>query len=237
MSNTALVITKDQFKEALPKAIRNNVTDSMLDHVNKIIIDHPYAEQFRDNVIGYTHVMKDGKFKINDYLNAVQYVSHKLLGKTNIAAFSSTFPDKIKQWQLENVSAKDVSSYVSAYNKTKLVQAIMEQTVTPVWVLNQDIYQEAINEQALLMRTAKSEKVRSDAANSLMTHLKRPEAAKIDIAVSNPAAESAIAALEETTRALMEQQKQAMLSGLMNAQQVAHSNIVGRTFEHDDDTE
>ena len=106
--------------------------------------------------------------------------------------------------------------------------------MTPVWVLNMDIYQEAINTQAEIMRTARSDKVRSDAANSLMTHLKRPEAAKIDLSVSNPAAESAISALEETTRALLEQQKQMMLNGMMNAQQIAHSNILGKVIEHDD---
>lgn len=227
-------ITKDQFKECLPKSLKNSVTDDMVNHINKVIIDHPYAEQFRDNVLGFIDVMKDGKFKVSDYLNAVQYVSHKLLGSTNIAAYSKTFPDKIKKWQQEEVSAKDISAYVAAYNKTKLVQAIFEYTVTPVWVLNMDIYQEAINTQAEIMRTARSDKVRSDAANSLMTHLKRPEAAKIDLSVSNPAAESAISALEETTKALLEQQKQMMLNGLMNAQQVAHSNILGKVIEHDD---
>ncbi len=228
------VITKEQFKECVPKSLKTSISDDMVDHINKVIIDHPYAEQFRDNILGYVDVMKDGKFKVTDYLNAVQYVSHKLLGSTNIAAYTKTFPDKITKWQTEGVSAKDISAYVSAYNKNKLVQLIFEQTLTPVHVLNMDIYQEAINTQAEIMRTSRSDKVRSDAANSLMTHLKRPESAKIDLTVHNPAAESAINALEETTKALMEQQKQMMLSGLMNAQQIAHSNINGVVIDHDD---
>lgn len=228
-----ITITKEQFKECLPKSLKNSVSDDMISHINKVIIDHPYAEQFRDNVIGFIDVMRDGKFKVTDYLNAVQYVSHKLLGSTNIAAYSKTFPEKIKKWQLEEVSSKDISAYVAAYNKTKLVQSIFEYTITPVWVLNMDIYQEAINTQAEIMRTARSDKVRSDAANSLMMHLKRPETAKIDLTVSNPNADSAIAALEETTRALMEQQKQLIMSGGMSAQQIAHSNILGKTYEHE----
>lgn len=231
---TTLTITKDQFKECLPKSLKNSITDDMVDHINTVIIDHPYAEQFRDNILGFIDVMKEGKFKVGDYLNAVQYVSHKLLGSTNIAAYSKTFPDKIQKWQSENISSKDISAYVSAYNKTKLVQMIFEYTITPVWVLNMDIYQEAINTQAVLMRTSRSDKVRSDAANSLMTHLKRPETAKVDLTVHNPAAESAISALEETTKALIEQQKQMMLNGAMNAQQIAHSNILGKVIEHDD---
>ena len=44
--------------------------------------------------------------------------------------------------------------------------------MVPSWVLNQDIFQEAINTQASLMRDPDvSPKVRSDAANSLLTHL------------------------------------------------------------------
>lgn len=221
-----VVITKDQFQGCVPKSLKKSVTDDLVDHVNSVIVDHPYAEQFRDNILGYASVMQEGRFKVTDYLNAVQYVSHKLLGSTNIAAFSKTFPDKIAKWAAEGVSDKDISSYVSAYNKNKLVQLIFEQTLTPVHVLNMDIFQEAINTQAHLMRTAKSEKVRSDAANSLMIQLKAPETSKVELNVNNPAAESAIAALEQTTAALIAQQKSMMANNLMTAQQIAHSRII-----------
>ena len=229
----SLTITREQFKEALPKSLKGSVTDDMVDHINKVIIDHPYAEQFRNNIIGYIDVIQDGRFKLSDYLNAVQYVSHKLLGSTNIAAFTKTFPDKIAKWQQENISSKDIASYVSAFNKNKIVQLIFKQSMTHVSVLNMDIYQEAINTQAEIMRSAKSDKVRSDAANSLMTHLRMPDESKLDITVHNPAAESAIAALEATTAALVDQQRQMMLNGLMTAQQVAHSKLGGRVIDHD----
>lgn len=221
-----VVISKSQFQDCVPKSLKKSVTDELVDHVNSVIIDHPYAEQFRDNILGYASVMQEGRFKVTDYLNAIQYVSHKLLGSTNISAFSKTFPDKIAKWAAEGVSDKDISSYVYAYNKNKLVQLIFEQTLTPVHVLNMDIFQEAINTQAHLMRTAKSEKVRSDAANSLMIQLKAPETSKVELNINNPAAESAIAALEQTTAALIEQQKSMMSGSFMTAQQIAHSTII-----------
>ena len=63
---------------------------------------------------------------------------------------------------------------MTSYNKNKLVNLILEQSMIPSWVLNQDMYQKALNVQCELMLTANSEKV-SDAANSILTHLKPPQ--------------------------------------------------------------
>jgi len=80
---------------------------------------------------------------------------------------------------------------VTAYNKGMLVTKIMERAMVPTWILNQDVFQEAINTQyELMMDIDVSPKVRSDAANSLLTHLKKPEVAnkaeiKIDIGLND----------------------------------------------------
>ena len=55
-------------------------------------------------------------------------------------------------------NAKDISSFVTSYNKNKLVNLILEQSMIPSWVLNQDMYQKALNVQCELMLTANSEK-------------------------------------------------------------------------------
>jgi hypothetical protein len=117
-----------------------------------------------------------------------------------------------------------MASYVSSYNKSKLVNLILEQTLTPCWILNQDMYQRALNTQAVLMTDANSEKVRSDAANSILTHLKQPESQKVELSVSQKP-DSSIDALRESTMDLVAQQKQAIKSGFMSAQEIAHSRI------------
>lgn len=226
MTSQTDLITKDMFQQALPKSLRNSVDDDMVDHINKLLTNHPYAEQFRDNIIGYSHVISMGKFKVTDYLNAVTYVSFKLMGDSNISAFTKTFPDRMKKWQTENVEAKQIASYVSLYNSNKLVQLVYEQTITPTWVLNQDLYQKAINTQAELMLTARSEKVRSDAANSLMNHLKKPEKLEAHLKVDVEHKNSAIDELEMTTRALVEQQKAMLQAGLVQIKDVAESRII-----------
>ena len=101
----------------------------------------------------------------------------------------------------------------------------MEQTLIPSYVLNQDLYQKALNVQAELMVSAKSEKVRSDAANSLLTHLKMPETQKVELEIGVKE-DSAINALRATTMELARQQRMMLEAGAMNAQEVAHSRLV-----------
>ena len=69
------------------------------------------------------------------------------------------------------------------YNKSKLVNLVYAQAVIPTHVLNQDKFQEAINHQYYLMKNAASEKVQSDAANSLLIHLKPPEEKNVNLNV------------------------------------------------------
>ena len=219
------LMTIDQFKNALPATLKKSVNPELIQKIQTTLNDPDMYETYRENLLSYTKVMAEGKFKIAGYIDAVKYVSHKLMGDTNIAAFSKTFPDKLAKWNAQGMASKDIASYVTAYNKSKLVNLIMEQTLVPSWVLNQDLYQKALNVQADLMITAKSEKVRSDAANSLLTHLKRPETQKLELDIGVKE-DSSIAVLRQATLELAKQQRLAMEAGVVNAQEVAHSRVV-----------
>ena len=218
-------LTVEQFRQALPDKVKKSINQELIDQINTTLSDPDMYEAYRDNLLSYTRVMSDGRFKVTDYISAVKYVSHKLMGCTNIDAYSKTFPDKIARFTAQGVAPKDIASYVTAYNKSKLVNLIMEQTLIPSYVLNQDLYQKALNVQAELMLGAKSEKVRSDAANSLLTHLKMPETQKVELEIGVKE-DSAIAALRATTMELARQQRMMLEAGAMNAQEVAHSRLV-----------
>ena len=218
-------LTVEQFRQALPDKVKKSINQELIDQINTTLSDPDMYEAYRDNLLSYTKVMSDGRFKVAEYINAVKYVSHKLMGCTNIEAYSKTFPDKIARFTAQGVAPKDIASYVTAYNKSKLVNLIMEQTLIPSYVLNQDLYQKALNVQAELMVGAKSEKVRSDAANSLLTHLKMPETQKVELEIGVKE-DSAIAALRATTMELARQQRMMLEAGAMNAQEVAHSRLI-----------
>ena len=217
-------LTIEQFRQALPDKVKKSVNQELIDQINTTLSDPELYESYRDNLMSYTKVMADGRFKIPSYIEAVKYVSHKLMGCTNIEAYVKTFPDKYARFVAQGVASKDIASYVTAYNKNKLVNLIFEQTLIPSYVLNQDLYQRALNVQADLMVNSGSDKVRCDAANSLLTHLKMPETQKVELEIGIRE-DSTIQALRESTMALARQQRLMMEAGAMNAQEIAHSKL------------
>lgn len=218
-------LTVEQFKDALPAKVKKSVNQELIDQINLTLSDPGMYESYRENLMSYTKVMADGRFKVENYVEAVKYVSHKLMGCTNIEAYTKTFPDKYANFVAAGVTAKDIASYVTAYNKGKLVNLIFEQTLIPSYVLNQDLYQRALNVQADLMITAKSEKVRSDAAAHLLNALKMPETNKVELEITHKE-DSAIAQLRATTLELSRMQRLQIEAGAINAQDAAHSKMV-----------
>lgn len=218
-------LTIEQFKQALPDKVKKSISQELIDQVNTTLSDPELYESYRENLLSYTKVMADGRFKVTSYVDAVKYVSHKLMGCTNIAAYIKTFPDKYQRFVAQGVVPSDIASYVTAYNKSKLVNLIFEQTLIPSYVLNQDLYQKALNVQADLMINSGSDKVKCDAANSLLTHLKMPETQKVQLEIAVKE-DGSIAALRATTLELSRQQRLMMQAGAMTAQEVAHSKLI-----------
>jgi hypothetical protein len=224
-------LTVEQFQRVLPKGVKAKLTPDMIDNINSVLSDPGIRDNYRDNLLSYTNVMQDGKYKIQSYIDAVRYVSHKLMGSSNVEAYTKTFPARYQRVVTENkhlepeAIGKILSSYVAAYNKTKLVVKVFEQTLVPSHILNADMYQKALNRQAYLMTHANSEKVQSDAANSLLTHLKMPEVNKIELDIGVKQDKS-IDMLREATLELAKQQRAAIARGDMTAKDVAHSQII-----------
>jgi hypothetical protein len=221
------MLTKEIVERAVPANLKNAVTQSLVDQVNNAAADPLIAEQIRNNFVSYTGVLKDGKFKTEDYLNAVCYVSYKLMGDTNKDAYFKAFPARYQALLQKGTSEKDISAYVSAYAKGKLVNLIMEQTLVPSWVLNQDLYQRALNVQADLMISAQSEKVRTDAANSILTHLTKPKEAGPLINI-DARETSGMTELKDMLGKLAAQQL-SLIQGGVTAKEIAAQRIIDAT--------
>lgn len=218
------MLTREEVVAVMPVTLRGSVTQGLVDTINNVTSDPLLAQQVRDNFISYTSVLKDGKFKTEDYLNAVTYVSYKLMNMTNVEAYAKTFPQRYVALVAKGTVPKDIAAYVSAYHKGKLVNLILEQTLVPSWVLNQDLYQKAINTQAEIMQDLSvSAKVRSDAADSLLTHLAKPKEAGPLVSIDMRET-SGISELRGML-AEMAQQQQNLISNGVSTQSVAAQRI------------
>ena len=226
----ANVLTLESVRKSVPSHLRNNVSQDLVDNLNNIALDPIMAEDIRSNFVSYSSILKEGKFKLEEYLNAVAYVSYKIMNNTNEEAYAKTFPQRYAKLIANGTSKKDIASYVSAYNKGKLVNLILEATLVPTWVLNQDIHQKAINRLADLMQNATSEKVQVEAASSLLTHLGKPKEGNFQINIG----ETENAGMKEMRQLLQEvaqNQREAIQTGRMKTIDVAAQRL---TSEDDD---
>lgn len=225
------MLTKEEVQASVPSHVRMNVTDDLVNTLNNVSSDPEFAKTIRENFVSYAAVLKDGKFKLDDYVSAVAYVSYKLMGYSNQDAYSRTFPLRYQALVARGASNKDISAYVSAYNKNKLVNTVLEQTLIPVWVLNQDAYQEAINTQVDLMRNANSELVRTQAANSILTHIKRPEKQQVELSIGEVET-AGMKDLREMLTQLAVQQRDLIGKGVPT-KEIAHQKLVNGSGQMD----
>lgn len=218
------MITLEEVERSLPPQLKSKATPNLVKALNNLNTDPEHAETIRNNFISYSSVLRDGVFKLEDYLNAVAYVSFKMMGYNNKESYQRTFPQRYSALVARGATDKDISAYIAAYNKNKLVNLVLEQSLIPSWILNQDAYQKAINTQLDLMNNSQSDFVRTQAANSILTHLKRPETKQVELKIDTTASDG-IAELKESMLRLAEKQKELIEMGA-STKTIAHEPII-----------
>lgn len=178
------MLTLTQVRDSVPANFRNNITEHMVSELNALSVDPEEARYMRENFVDFSQVLMEGRYKVGDYVKAVMYVSHKVMGKSNMASYIATFPDRYQSMIERKKEPKDISSIVTAYNKGQLVTKVMERAIVPSWVLNQGMFQKALQTQHdLMMDEDVSDKVRCEAANSLLSHLAKPVVNKAELKI------------------------------------------------------
>jgi hypothetical protein len=219
------LLTIDQLQTAMPAQVKGKVTQELVNNFNNMVMDDEFREHYRNNLVGFGSVMDDGRFTVDQYMNAVRYISYKLMGDSNVKAYMRTFPAKYSNFKSQGIKDKVIASYVHAYDKTKLVNLIRDQSSIPFHVQNMDNRQKALNVLIDLMANSNSDKVKSDSASAVLTHLKPPESKKLEIEVSQVES-SAIDELRHATQEHAKILKQNIEVGTMSAKEAAQGDLV-----------
>ena len=117
------MLTKESIVGLVPKKQQPLITDGLVDRINAIATDPLIATEFKENFVSYVSVMQQGKYSMDEYKNAVHFVTQKLLGNKDIDAYISVFPERYQRLLDNGVERNKMSPYVSAYRKNKLVAA------------------------------------------------------------------------------------------------------------------
>lgn len=218
------MLTVPEVLSIVPRQHKSKITQEFIDTLNGMVKDPTMAEVYQKNVITYADVLRDGRFKLTDYFNAVMYVSYKMMGLGNLAAYQKVFPDKCKDMVARNMPQKDMQAYAAMFNKNKLVTLIYEQTLIPDHIMYASVRHRAIAAQANLLNSS-NEHVVQKAADSLMNHLKAPESAKISIEMG--AKDSGVLSdLTNALNVLSRKQSDAIAVGSHSVKEIAHSRII-----------
>lgn len=215
-------------KKLVPKAQRTMITQDFLDKIVASVTNSEVAEQFKENFVTYLNVLSKGKYKMDDYISAVKYVSYKLLGYSNIKAYAATFPDRYQR--LKDEGQQQIEAFVSMYARGKLVNQIFEQTMVPTYVLNAPLHQEALNELAMMIKDPDVRGMtKVKACEAILQHTKQPEVVKGELTIGIEQSDT-INDLREIVENLADTHKVLLERKGMTLKQIAETNIIDAEY-------
>lgn len=172
---------------------KNWASEELLNTLNSIETDG--ADFVRENWLTHASVLREGTHTLEQYTTAIKYVSLKQMGHSNQSAYSIALGDRYQELVAKGYDDKRISSHISAYHKGVLVQKILAQSTIPLYMLYQDEAHQAISVLAKIMTDpggydgAPSARTRAEAADKLLNHIKRPEAALVELNVTHKQAD------------------------------------------------
>ena len=204
------------------------ITQDFLDKIEASVTNSEVAEQFKENFVTYLNVLSKGKYKMDDYISAVKYVSYKLLGYSNIKAYAATFPDRYQR--LKDEGQQQIEAFVSMYARGKLVNQIFEQTMVPTYVLNAPLHQEALNELAMMIKDPDVRGMtKVKACEAILQHTKQPEVVKGELTIGIEQSDT-INDLREIVENLADTHKVLLERKGMTLKQIAETNIIDADY-------
>jgi hypothetical protein len=223
----------EAFKKLVPKAQRSLITGNLLDKIAGSIKDPMVAETFKEGFVSWSSVLKNGKYSMSDYLNAVKYVSYKLLNMTNTDAYIAAFPERYER--IKHKGSDAVATYASMYNKNKLVNSIYEQTIVPSYIINAPMHQEALNTLARMMMDPDVRgMVKVKACEAILANTKAPEIIKNELVIGVDQQQT-ISDLREVTEQLANTLQSALKTGHKSLKEIAEDKLIEAEYEELDD--
>lgn len=177
------MVTTEQVELALGSK-RNWASQELVTTLNTLETDG--ADLVRENWLTHANILREGTYSMDQYLTAIKYVSLKQMGHTNQQAYSIALSDRYQELVAKGYDDQRISSHVAAYHKGALVQKLLAQSTIPLYMLYQDEAHKAIKTLVKVMEDEEgsSPRTRAEAADKLLNHIKRPEAAKVELEVT-----------------------------------------------------
>ena len=217
----------EQVRGSVPRSFRKNITDEFIEDLENSIKDPEMAKNIKENFLSYTNVLNDCDPSTNiwDYVNAVKYISYKIMGYNIEEAWKKTFPAKVEEL-IQKGKHDWINRYANGYNKSRMVNKIYQQTLIPSYVLNAPLYQRALN---VLAEMIEDDSVRGmakvKACETILNYTKPPEVNKAEVQVTINH-NDAIQDLRDIAEQFSKSMQNAIASGQKTVQEVIEAPII-----------
>ena len=233
-------------KSIVKKDWQKYIDEEFVDRLNHLGEDETISRIYRENFLSWIGVINNTqqggyKYKLEDYISGVKFVSLRLLGNTIEDSYRKVFPDKVKlvEQEYEGENEQQIKERVywlaSAYSKGKLVVGIFQQTLVPSYILNAPLYQEALNTLATMIRGNEIKGMaKVKACEAILEATKQPEVIEQNVNVNvggGMIRNEAMDELREVTEKLATTLKMEMEKGKHKLQEVADIELVKKAEE------
>ena len=206
-------MTLDELEVAMPKAKKGQINQELLDIINAAEKSGDFEGELENQIIGFSGILQEGRYKATDYVKAVEFCAYFLNGDDQSEAFVKTFPEKVKRRVLAGLSSYSTGA-PSMYFRGQLVQRILAQMELPDRFFHNNKVNKAYDKlYSLMMSPKSSDRIQMECATSLITKLGTVESTKMELNIGIEKDESEVA-LEHKLLELAELQVDAFKRGV-----------------------
>lgn len=219
-------------RSSVPRNFRGNITESFLDDLERSMNDPEMGKIMKENFLTYTNVLNESAKNVTiwDYVNAVKFISYKIMGYSIEESWKKTFPNRAEELVKEG-KLSWINKYANGFNKTKIVNKIYEQTLIPSYVLNAPMYQRALNVlNDMIMNDEVRGMAKVKACETILNYTKPPEVNKAEVNVTIKQSD-AITELREAAEAFAASMQNAVSSGQKTVGEIIDAEVVKVTSE------
>ncbi len=189
--------------------------------IKKILEYHDAPEEFAEQLVTFSSVLRQGRYKAEGYIKAVQYASYRQMNLSMVASFKRTFPERCFRDGKKKPQGT-VDALASLYDKTAIVQGIMTQIQIPLHIMMMSERVKAANILAHLMVNAETERIQMESADKLLNHISIPETMKVEMDIGVKT-DDTIKELNETLTRISEIASNKIQSGTVTPVEIIES--------------
>lgn len=214
-----------EMKELVPQSMAKGLTEDKIADLVRTLGNPETLRIFRDSFITYRNLADKGNYSLDEYINAVKYMTYIAMGCNNKKAYTYTFPERMERLRQLGKSNHAISAHVAGYGRSKLITEMRKQFAVPLYIMNLDVPQKVVHELMGILKNSRNDLARVKAADTLLAHLAPPVDTKISVEVGvkhDSEYEDMMASMRETAAA----QRAAIEAGQLTARDVAESRII-----------